>query len=377
MDLQAQVDDLRALALRALRRMYRPQERIFAFRLRRGPQGDVLEGISHRYTAIVLIALAEEPPEAAAAILGDETVDALCRRLIDDAQRTEDLGEAALTLWAARVHRHPETQRALARLQSMAPERSFFPTVEVAWSLSSLVVLSEAPTDSKLADAIAHRLMRTFRRESDLFGHHPADAPVSRLRAHVCCYADLVYPIQALSFYHRATDAVEAADLARRCGSRMCALQGPEGQWWWHYDVRTGRMLEKFPVYAIHQDAMGPMALFDLQECCGPDHMQAIRSSMAWLDRAPEIGGSLVDRQADVIWRKVARHEPGKLVRNLQAGLSGVHSAIRLPAANLFFPPGYIDFESRPYHMGWMLYAWNPARLQRLWGSVAVRTGES
>lgn len=364
--LKAAVENLRALGIRALARMYRPGEGLFAFRLRRQNGQDVLEGISRRYTGIALIALARESEQVKGAVLAGQALQDVCGKLIDDAERTEDLGEAALTLWAARVCGHAQAGRALERLRAMRPDTAAFPTVEVAWSLSALAVDSESVTDAELRDRVADRLMRSFRQGSRLFPHWPAGATGSSLRAHVCCYADLVYPIQALSFYHRATGSKEARDISGRCAERMCSLQGPAGQWWWHYDVRTGEVLERYPVYAIHQDAMGPMALFDLQECCGPDHRASIERSMRWLLDPPEIQGSLVDEEADVIWRKVGRHEPGKLVRNLQAGLSRLHSGLRLPGVDLLFPVGYVDYETRPYHMGWMLYAWNTGRTAAL-----------
>lgn len=367
-DLKAAVEELRALGIRALARMYRPAERLFAFRLRRHGAEDILEGISRRYTGIVLIALAGESERVAGAILGNQKLAEVCQQLIDDAERTADLGEAALTLWAARACGHAETGRALERLRNLRPDTATYPTVEVAWSLSALAAGYDAPTDRSLAERIADRLMRSFCQGSGLFPHTPAGVPASRLRGHVCCYADLVYPIQALSFWYRLTGSLEARDIAGRCAERMCALQGQAGQWWWHYDIRTGQVLERYPVYAIHQDAMGPMALFDLAECCGIDHGVHVERSMQWLFDPPEIRGSLIDHEADVIWRKVARYEPGKLVRNLQAGLSRLNPGLRLPGEDLLFPVGYVDYETRPYHMGWMLYAWSPARVARLWG---------
>jgi hypothetical protein len=77
---------------------------------------------------------------------------------------------------------------------------------------------------------------------------------------------------------------------------------------------------------------------------------------------APEIGGSLIDRTAGVIWRKVARREPGKLTRGLQAAASRLHPAARLLGMDRLFPPTVIDWESRPYHLGWLLYAWPKGR---------------
>lgn len=364
--LTARIHELRALGVRALQRMYLPSERLFAFRLRQAGGQDVLEGVSQRYSAIVLIALAKEPPEIAERVLAGHTIAEVCERLAADAESTRDLGEVALTAWACRVHGHPGAVRAIRRLEKMRPDAGSYPTVDVAWSLSALAVPDCGLVPGDLGHYIADRLKASCHPESGLFPHWPAGACQSPIRGHVACFADLVYPIQALSFYYRATGDPAAKETVRRCAARTCELQGPAGQWWWHYDVRTGAVVEKYPVYAIHQDAMGPMALLDALECCGFDHLDSVQRSMSWLDHSPEIDGSLVDRQAGVIWRKVARHEPGKLVRHLQAGLSRLHAGMRLPGVDLLFPTGYIDYETRPYHMGWMLYAWNPRRLHML-----------
>jgi hypothetical protein len=34
-----------------------------------------------------------------------------------------------------------------------------------------------------------------------------------------------------------------------------------------------------------------------------------------------------------------------------------------MPGLNLVFPPMTVDYEDRPYHPGWFLYAWPPRRL--------------
>jgi hypothetical protein len=150
----------------------------------------------------------------------------------------------------------------------------------------------------------------------------------------------------------------------------MCRLQGADGQWWWHYDARTGRIVEKYPVYSVHQDAMGPMALFALENAGGPGHDEAVERSLHWLFEPTEINESLVDARVELIWRKVARREPNKLSRTAQALASRVHSALRVPGVDAIFPPESVDFESRPYHMAWLLHAWSAERVGRL-SSVA------
>jgi len=349
---------LRRMAVDALARMYRPGERLFAHHLRREGGLDVLEGVSARYTATALIGLAGEADcRVAAALAGQDPVD-VCGALIGRVGQFVDLGEVALTLWAGRVLDHPDVPKALQRLREMAPVGGSWPTVEMAWSLTALVVESSSVTDAALARALADRLIDSFDPRSELFHHRPRGAGGSGLRSHVTCFADFVYPVQALSLYHLAGGNGRALEVASRCAHRMCTLQGPAGQWWWHFDVRTGRALERFPVYSVHQDSMAPMALHALKRAGGPDHSDPVRRGLDWLACPPERDESLIDLAAGIIWRKIARREPHKLVRGLQAAASRIHPAIRVPAADLLFAPTRVDHESRPYHMGWILHAW-------------------
>ncbi len=353
----------RELAIAALARMYLPERGMFAFRLRPGADGStVLEGESLRYTAIALLGLAGEPEAAAAQALHGKSLQEACGALLERALLDDDVGAAALALWAARRLRHPQAGAMLERLQSLAPADGDYATVGVAWALSALAIRSESATDRALADRLAERLLASFRPGTGLFPHRPVGAKVAWLRGHVCCFADLVYPVQALSHYFTLTGRDQAATAAGACGAQMCRLQGPAGQWWWHYDVRSGEVIEHYPVYAIHQDAMGPMALLALEDACGVDHRDTIARSIAWLIHAPEIDGSLVDESAGVIWRKVARHEPKKLVRGIHAATSRLHPRLRMPWVDLPFPPGRVDYEARPYHMGWLLHAFSRER---------------
>ncbi len=338
--------------------MYRPEKRLFAFRLRRNGQGDILEGVSRRYTATALIGLAGEDQHIAAEVLGNHSRQDVCGRLIADLGESQELGEVALTTWAARMLQHPRAHKAVETLRWMDPASRAYPTIELSWALTALVIGGCPTTDMPLARRIADVLIGSFRKKSGLFPQAPAKKGLSALRAHVSCFADFVYPIQALSHYYQATGDVRAAKVAKNCAERMCRLQGRDGQWWWHFDVRTGRVVERYPVYSVHQDSMAPMALFAVAEACGRDYSESIEKGLCWLVNPPEIPGGLIDTEQEVIWRKIARREPRRLVRGLQATASRLHPAIRIPALNVAFPPNSVDYESRPYHMGWILHAW-------------------
>ena len=334
-----------------------PRQHLFPFRLSKGGDGNTIQGVSQRYTAIALIGLADEPKKNVSIALRGQSPHQPCSRLLDQVHRSKDLGEVALTAWAAAAIGHDDLGKATQSLNRLAPADGPYPTVELSWVLSAMNAAGDA-ADNQLAEAIARRLLKAFNSETHLFSHWPDPSAKRQLRGHVTCFADFVYPVMALCDYYRISGNNEALEAARKCANRICSLQGEDGQWWWHYDVRTGKIVEHFPVYSVHQDSMAPMALAAVKRACGDDHTESIHKGLNWLTYSPEISGSLIDAQNGVIWRKVARREPGKMVRGLQAAASRLHPSLRVGGTNLTFPPGAVDYESRPYHMGWILYAW-------------------
>lgn len=356
-DAQASPTMLCQRAVRALSRMYDPRERLYCHSLRFLGQQLRPRGVSRRYTATVLLGLSRSPADWQRKALDGHDAEQPLARLSDDLEQMTDIGEVALTLWAARAWGHPSANSACQRLRALRPESADIPTVELAWCLSALSANYVTPGDSLLARQLAHRLIQSAG-PAGLFPHWPGSSGRRWARAPVCCFADQVYPIQALTLHHILASSGESLTAASRCGMALRQLQGRDGQWWWHYDVRTGRVVEGYPVYSVHQDAMAPMALAVLQEASGAEFDESINRGLAWLEHAGEINGSLIDRSHDVIWRKVARSEPGRLARHCQATACRIHSALRVPGLGLLFRPTRIDFETRPYHMGWILYAW-------------------
>ena len=362
---------LRDMAIRGLARMYRPNEGLFAFRIRRRGEELLLEGSSHRYTAIALIGLAGEDEAVQASVLAGIGVREACGRLLSELEGLKSLGDVALALWAACAVGYPDRRSVVERLLALQPDETAHPTVDVAWTLAALCDDLDAPV-GPLRKRLARRLMAAFEPRSGMFPHGLGGRP-GVFRGHVCCFADLVYPVHALARYAELFGDAEARDVALHCAGAICARQGPDGQWWWHYDRRTGDVVERYPVYAVHQDAMAPMALFALERAAAIDLRPPIARGLAWLAHAPELGdGSLIDEGAGLIWRKVARREPRKLSRYAQAAASRLHPAFRTPGLDTLFPPCVVDYEDRPYHLGWLLHAWPAARAAR-WDERAIQ----
>jgi hypothetical protein len=348
------------MALRGLERMYDRKAGQFIFCVRKSGAGIAPEGLSDRYTSMTAIGLAGEQPEAVQRILGGDTLRAVVQRLIDRVETTNNVGDASLLAWAGHAV-GCATDRVWERVLALDPAGRSYPTVEVAWTLSAVAIDQSAKVGT-LGERLARRLHNLLSPHG-LFPHHVGEDAETSQRSHVSCFADLVYPTLALAQFGAATGDAESIRSTARCAETMCRLQGPAGQWWWHFDYRTGRVLEGYPVYAVHQTAMAPMALMAAAGAARTNYDDAIARGLDWLWSAPEIGGrSLVDREADLIWRKVARREPAKLSRYVQAAVSRVSPNLRAPGLDPIFPPTAIDYEDRPYHLGWLLYAWPAAR---------------
>jgi hypothetical protein len=359
------VSHLRGIAVRALRGMYVPREGLFVFRSKKTSSGVVYEGLSRRYTAIVLIALAGEKSDVAENILEGHSPRDVSRRLAQSLPADPNLGDAALTLWASCALQISDRQRIREALRGLLLPNGRYPTVEIAWALKAFCVDCEAEA-AGVRERLAERLISAFNPGTGIFPHFIG--PKRSLRDHVACFADQVYPIQALSAYHRLSGNKNALEVANRCAEKICELQGAGGQWWWHYDRRTGKVIEGYPVYCVHQDAMAPMALLELHLAGGPDYSTAIARGLSWMSNAPEINFSLIDSTNCAIWRKVDRRGPRKFCRFFKAAASWIHASFPISWMDRWFTPVFVDYECRPYHLAWLLYAWPETRTRELKG---------
>jgi hypothetical protein len=356
------IDRLVALAQRGLPTMYRAEHHEFVQTVRRDAtvsDGVVGEGENLRYAAIAALGVSRLSLDAQRQVLSGRTARQLAELVAARGVHTEDLGAAALCSWAATEIVGGAPPALIRRITDQIKSGQPAPTVDLSWALTALVG-EGADVDPALPDQLADRILLE-QSASGVFPHAVPRQSLGRYRAHVSCFADQVYPIQALSRYYAATGDNHALAAANRCADQIVRLQGRYGQWWWHYDARTGDVIEQYPVYSVHQHAMAPMALSELAGVGGHDHTQAVVAGLDWLRTHPETSDELIDEWIGVIWRKVGRREPRKAARALRATATSVRPGTSLSALDRIFPPGRIDYECRPYELGWLLYTWLPA----------------
>jgi hypothetical protein len=316
------------------------------------------EGWSLRYTAITVLGIRHLDPAGQRELLAGRTVGEVCDILVDRLPSTDSLGDAALAVWATAACGHDGLDRALDRLDALDAGDGPRYVVDLAWIVSALVAArSAADAEARLTRARS-RLLDSLVGTRQLFGHVTGSGLVPLYRSHVGCFADQVYPIQALARLHHSSADPEALAAAERCADRICALQGPGGQWWWHYDARTGEVVEGYPVYSVHQHAMAPMALLDLADAGGRVDLDAIGRGLAWMVAAPETDEPLILDKQGLTVRKVARRDPRKLVRGIRAATTGLRPGLRLGALDRLWPAVALDRECRPYEFGWLLDCW-------------------
>ena len=349
--------DLETIALRGLRVAdCRLQGQLMPFTLRGapGPTGPRVapEGHSLRYSAIAALGLGRRPVEVQRAVLGGRDAAWLARACLQAARGSDDGGAVALSVWAAGEVAGTADDDLLVLLLD-AVRGASIPTVECAWAVLAGLASPAAGSARLAAEGMA--LLLTHQNRAGVFPHSLPRA--GGVRGHVSCFADQVYPVQALArFAARTGDnrALTAADAAARW---LVSLQGAAGQWWWHYDARTGDVVERYPVYSVHQYAMAPMALSELAAAGGRDHDAPVHRGLAWLQTHPECVEPLVAPDLGVVWRKVGRREPPKAARTVAALAGRVSPRISVPGVDRLWPPGRVDYECRPYELGWLLYA--------------------
>jgi hypothetical protein len=363
-----QVQTLCSVSLAGLPRMIDPATGLVAFRV----DGDELvpSGASVRYTAITLLGLERA---ARAGLAPSLDVDRLYDALEATLAGVVNAGDLGLVAWCAATTRPELAERALRELAEigdlshMRGSRTTHAT-ELAWVVIGLAEALMAGAGNE--QEISARLDRAFARLLEMRGDsgllafarplgRAAADPRALLQGELGFFDAQVYGIVACLARDAAVGDADARATARVIAERLLAHQHPLGQWGWHYNVRTGALVDLYPVYSVHQDGMAPLALLPLERVLDIPTAAAIARGVDWLFGKNELGAAMVDEERNVIWRSIRRRTPHRrVVYALKAAsLARVGRSLDL-GARLAEPETLeIDRESRPYHLGWCLYA--------------------
>jgi hypothetical protein len=113
-----------------------------------------------------------------------------------------------------------------------------------------------------------------------------------------------------------------------------------------------GGVLEGYPVFSVHQHAMGPMTMFALGEAAQIDFTPWIYRGLKWINSENELGCNMEDDSAQVIWR--CQYRSASQVKTYLKAALNLGDATKPYEAKKDVK---VLFECRPYELGWLLYA--------------------
>lgn len=336
--------------------MFDPEQQLFCYRLRHRGEGFVREGVSRRYTLMALLGL---HALKATGVDSPFDTDAVFRSCAEDTRWIQSVGDLGLLIWLTAEYA-PEQLDDLFQRVNLETSLDRFPdarkgrTMELAWFLAGLCHATTAspkgpwPLGDLAVDT--YRLLQDNRGESGLFGHLATKKSLSGFfRGRIGNFADQIYPIYALSKFGSTFNLEEPLDLALECALIICRLQGKLGQWWWFYDVETGRVVCHYPVYSVDQYGLAPLALFELERATGHRFQDAIDLGLGWIYGSNELGEDLRTPSRQLIWNCILpTSKPRKYWETAVSFIRPTHEQVAAKSLHVLH-------ESRPYELGLLL----------------------
>lgn len=277
-------------------------------------------------------------------------------RALDD---VADLGLYVLLLVESGWSGAGEAARsALARLTTLVEGRQpqSFVMQDLAW------LVWGAAAASRVGIAGADELGRSA---TALVKSHFVDEH-SRLPRHSCRrYRQRVVSFGAFAYFLRAMweagDAFgddEAAELFGLGVTHAVSIQGPQGEWPWMIDVRTGRPFDPYPVFSVHQDSMALLFLHPALDDGRADVDAAVTRSLAWGFGHNELGIRFyLEDPLFFAYRSIERAESMPRLRRYLRFLS--YAVLQRPTTFAAGRGVRLNPECRSYHLGWILFVWS------------------
>ena len=326
---------------------------LFSRQLRNGGWSRTLGTEAATSTAISLVALNRVGADLLSPVETEHSLRALAAEVRTSGYR----GALGVALWANAVaggvdFEHFLSACGVAESDLGALMRSGN-SMELSWLLSGLLherLRAPKPSTDRFCREVQAVLLER-QRPIGLFMHAGREARFAqRIRRHVATFADQIYSILALAY-----SAIALGEglvlLACRCADALLARQGPLHQWWWHYKPDSGAVSRHYPIYAVHQHGMAPMAFLALAAAGAHAYRRHAWPGLEWI-RTNELGCDLFDPIAGTVWRDVhvERGRIGGWLREVGelAGFAVDGSA----------PVGLaLNRETRPYEWAWCLMA--------------------
>lgn len=339
------------LCLSGLLRMYSAETGLFSFSYRPGPVGMTnvpLPNPQFKYTMNTLMGL-HKAGLSGYQLFCDPIRD--CIRVVASWQAMlADPENSAGALWAMTtmgIEPPSVVVESTARMLKAAARRPVTAQA-LAWSILACTAPG-SPLHTELPGLLDLALRCYVHPRTSLVRHLPAGYRRSMASFAASCY--MAYAFLEVANALRDQRALEAGV---RMARALVALQAPQGQWAWFYNVPRGIVVDYYPVYSVHQHSMAPMFLLRALDLGYEEFREPLLKGFRWILRTNEAGGRMVDPERRLVWRSV---EGGGAFGRLGRALSALWPVGQTQATVDDGRRLHVNTECRSYELGWGLWA--------------------
>jgi hypothetical protein len=278
-------------------------------------------------------------------------------RRLSDVQEPADLG-LLLALLRETDPEHPAFAETFNRIRAIAIGNTSEHLImqDVAWMVwGASAVVDVLPQAEHVARTLYRGMTGSYLNRGSLVPRHTTRGYRSRFVS----FGALVYFLRAVHEYTKATGDDVAGTLFEHGVRRTCELQGPLGEWPWLIDVSSGRAVDVYPIFGVHQDSMSMLFLLPALDGGMRGLDVTIERSFGWMLGRNELGIRMVHHDPPFFFRAIERDERVRARPYLRA--RRYFRAVRPAAANRtsWRARARLNPECRSYHPGWVLFAWS------------------
>jgi hypothetical protein len=261
-----------------------------------------------------------------------------------------------MALWVAAelgLDLDPDVARKVRELLEDRQGWETFHAQDLGMLLTGVVAQSRAGNAAwrQYAAPLFDFLKSRFRGGSSLF----LDAATG-MRRRFGSFATQVYLAIACYQYGDHFGDGAAIGLANGCVRRLIELQGPQGEWPWFYDAVSGRVVDFYEVYSVHQYGMAPALLEWAERYDAPGARGALVRGFEWVFGANQLARPMLAPETGLSIRsQIRKGERDSKARRVVRAVANAG----LRRSSGLIDPSKLDLrlECRSYELGWILWS--------------------
>ena len=261
-----------------------------------------------------------------------------------------------VALWAAAELRFDLPSQVLCHIDVMLSDRKNW------WSyraqdlgMIAVGVSAQAKLDpikwSPVAAQLFAFLVERYLSRSGLF-YDAAFGPRRRFAS----FASQTYLTLACYAYGELAGDTRAIEIANTCTRKIIARQGPNGEWPWFFDATSGRVVDFYEIYSVHQCGMAPAFLEHAERHGVAEARSAIIKGFNWVLGQNQLKIPMLVTNLHMTIRSQVRK--GELHTKMWRVLRPFQNSFLGREAALIDPDGLeLRRECRSYELGWILWS--------------------